>query len=397
MANKNRLIYLAASMIFFFLLCDGIVGFFVPIAMQNAGISDVWRGWLMATSSVAGILFDAILAKLFGRTTFRRLFFYMIVLALLFPFLIWKSSSVILFLMGMIIWGVYYDLYNCGTLDFIGRVSKKEEHASNYGIIAGAVACAYMVAPVIASVFVTQLKSGTPFIIAWIFLGCAMMVYFFLRKKTRLLTGILSSIETHKHVSLRGHIFLIKKMFPVLLVSMMLNSIESVYWTAAPLVAIPIGEIFEFGGILMFVHQIPGIIFAWYIGKILQGYSKKRFALLTLFLGSLFLALFFVITSPALLLIIGFCSSLCIAMTWPAISGTYADFVSEAPEYGLDIETVQDAFTNFGYVIGPIAAGFSMHYFGPIRTFGVVGVAAMFLVIVLWGVMPRHIRVQQLR
>ena len=395
MQNERPLIFAAACMIFFFLLCDGIVGFFVPIAMQNAGISDIWRGWLIGASSIAGILFDAILLRIFRRATFRRLFFYMMILALLFPFLIWKSSSIILFLIGMIVWGVYYDLYNCGTLDFVGRVSKKDTHASNYGIIASAVALAYMLAPLVASLTVGGLKSGAPFFVALSSLACAMALYALLRRKTNFLTTILLPTSIKKQKSWFEYLLLIRLMFPVLLISTMLNSIESVYWTVAPLITTQIGTSFEFGGVLMFFHQIPSVIFGWYIGKILHGHSKKRFALLSLFVGSLFLALFFLVTNPVALLSIGFLSSFCISMTWPAVSGTYADFVSETPTHEIEIETMQDGFTNVGYVVGPIAAGFSMHYFGVTRTFGVVGLVGMSLVIFLWLIMPQHIRFNQ--
>lgn len=387
----HRRIFSLAWMIFFFLLCDGIVGFYVPIAMTNNGLSQSQMGMIVSLSSLTGLMFDQILLRFVKQTHFRRLYLYMFAFALFLPLLIWKATSVTLFIASMAVWGVYYDLYNCGTMDFVGRFAKKEDHARSFGVLGVFIAMAYMLAPVIASALLPQIHTGLPFFLAYVALGIAFGFYLLLRN-----TKHTASLLPEQTQLLRKqdpvHFFgVVRILLPVLLVTALMNMIESMYWTVAPLIEHVGAASWSFGGALMFVHQLPMVFVGWFAGRLTAHRSKKRTAFMALFLGSLCFLGFFAFTNPYLLLLTGFLSSLLLSIVWPSINGVYADHLSQTPEHETQIGTAQDSFTNLGYIIGPTIGGFIAQVHGPLQTFAYVGVLGLILSIALFLFTPRHL------
>ncbi|MCX6714968.1 MAG: MFS transporter [Candidatus Uhrbacteria bacterium] len=379
--TKHRLVLSLGLMIFFFLLCDGIVGYFVPIAMLDTGMSTFKMGLIVGTSSIAGLFFDQILLRVFKQTHFRRLFLFMFLFALTLPFIIWQSVSAILFLLGMAVWGVYYDLYSCGTMDFIGRFTKKKDHVESFGVIAVFIALAYLTAPLIASSLVDLQQNGIPFVIAYVFLGIAFLVFLLLRRGSETDTDALLPEEAPvTHIKKRAHSScVIFSLLPILLVTAMLSLIESIYWTIAPLIDHVGNATWSFGGIFMFVHQLPMLVTGWMVGGVTKTHAKKRVAFFALLLGSLCFTSFFVLKNPYLLVFGGFLSSLAISFVLPSINGMYADEIVRKPEFETHIETAQDSFGNIGYIIGPMIGGLIAQVFGTLQTFAWVGVIGVIL------------------
>ncbi len=391
--TKHRLVLVLALMIFFFMVCDGIVGFFVPIAISDMGLNHLQTGILIGSSSFAGLLFDQFLLRVIKQPHFRRLYLYMFLFAVLLPLIIWKSSSVVLFLLGMTVWGVYYDLFNCGTMDFVGRYSKKTDHTKDFGIIAVFFSLAYFLAPLIASSFTDERVHGTPFIVAYLFLAVAFSLFLFLKKATnkKLSHALPEQTVLIKKTDRIGFFRVVRILLPILLVSMIMNIVESTYWTIAPQIEHIEGFSYNFGGILMSLHQMPILFIGWFAGKLSEKHSKKHVAFLALMMGSLFLTSFFFIHHPYLILLVNVLASCCFAFVWPMINALYAGQDIQTPEHETQIETAHDSFTNIGYIIGPVIGGLIAQLAGPLQTFAWIGVIGVVLSTFLFITTPRHL------
>ncbi len=175
----------------------------------------------------------------------------------------------------------------------------------------------------------------------------------------------------------------------------MLNFIDAFFWTVGPLFAESLESIKRFAGLFMTAYSLPALLVGWIIGSLTKKHGKKKTAFVTLFLGSIFLAAIYFVTAPALLILMIFASSFFISMSWPAIQGAYADYISETPAYEKEIAGLQDFFTNIGYVLGPMSAGFIADRLGNQGAFSFLGIIGMGVAIILFMTTPRKINVNK--
>lgn len=399
--EHNPVLFGASLMVFFFVLFDGILTYLAPIVIVDRGISPSMMGIILGSSSVSGMFFDLFVCRILRDTHYRRMFFIMFALALTYPFILFHSSGVIMYLFAMAIWGFYYDLYNLGSLDLVSRTTRADARASTFGVLQVFNGLGYLIAPVIASlVLVATQPNEYMSTVLWIFLGIAFTFYLgliSLRIKEhhapmelppRTAFGLLTELSLWREI---GYILL-----PVLMLTLILNIIDAVFWTIGPLFseAIGTGNGVE-GGAFMVAFALPPLLVGWIVGRLSQRTGKKRLAHIGLLIGSLILtSVGFIETSaPSILIAICFISSFFVSMSWPSISGAYADYIAETPGYEKEIATLQDAFTNLGNVIGPVIAGFSAEFLGYGVTFSCLGVIGVVVAIVLLKITPQSITV----
>jgi MFS family permease len=225
-------------------------------------------------------------------------------------------------------------------------------------------------------------------LIAFIFFSLASIVS--RRKKKEVLikyepTNVWIELKTWKKI---GHYLL-----PVLFFTLYLNIINAFYWVIGPLLSERLNMDGE-NGLFLMAYLFPPLIVGWIVGRITNRLGKKHTAFLALILGSAVMTSFVVISNPLVLVAVNFVAAFFIAMAWPSINGVYADYISERPDLDTEIETVQDTFTNLGYVIGPVFAGFAAQYLGYTQSFALAGVIGVVVGIALLVITPKHIRIR---
>ena len=94
---------LASLMIFFFVLFDGVLMYAAPIVMTHNKLSAGTVGLILGLSSVAGMAIDIIMSRLIRNMTYRSIFFFMLVVAAVYPFVLFGANSVTVYLMAMVI------------------------------------------------------------------------------------------------------------------------------------------------------------------------------------------------------------------------------------------------------------------------------------------------------
>lgn len=399
--RRKKVLYLLGVVILFWALFDGIVSYIVPIAITENGISKTWMGLIIGTSSVAGALFDFTAFKLFRNTYYKRLFMLMFAICFGFPFLLFSAHSFTLFVVAMILWGVYYDLRMIGTFNYVGRFSDRDEHSQDFGVVQVFAAMGYLLAPLIVGLLIADSFNSQPFVLAWVFLAISIICFFILITQTReeaARQASLDRVAVPPHRTLWTEAVLWSRLgrilFPALFLTFFLNFSDAFFWTIGPLVAQGLSGLEKFGGIFMTVYAFPPLIVGWVVGSFTSKFGKKYTAFTALFVGSLFLTLFNFIDNSFALILDVFSLSFCLSLAYPAINGAYADYISETEDYEQEIEGLEDFYTNIGYVIGPILAGALSDLLGIGSTFSLLGVLGMMTASFLWWITPRSINVR---
>lgn len=395
-----KLLSYASSLIFFWAIFDGIISYVTPLVITQKGFSKTTMGLIYSTSSVAGAIFDFILSKFLKNTHFRRVFLIMFALCAGYPFLLWKAQGIFMFIIAMAIWGLYYDLMNFGFYDFISRKSKIEDHCTNFGIIEIFKCSGYLIAPLLAGALIGSLVIDyKPFTLASLFLLISFVFYLRLlqierKQKSQVVEQVsFKRVNVFKELGIWEKIGLV--IFPVLVFTALLSMFDAFFWTLGPLFSESFPTFKDFGGLLMTAYTFPMLVTGWFVGKFTRKFGKKRTAFAATLISSVFLLPLPLCKNPYLLLAMVLVSSFTGSLAWPAIKGAYADYITETFKYEKEIEGLGDFATNFGYVLGPILAGFLADKVGNTNTFSFLGLAGIATTIILLYVTPKKITVPQ--
>lgn len=399
---KHKPLYALAMMILFFSIFNGIVAYITPLLMEERGLSKTMLGIIYGMSSVSGALFDFLLCRFLTKTNFRRVFIFMFAICLVYPLILLKATTAVLFIIPMALWGLYYDFYQYGRHDFVGRYTKHADHSSSYGIMEAALAVGYMIAPLIAGFLIGEAVGWKPAFLGWIFLLVAISFFLLLLALTKKgEAGVISYQEKSSYTSFFMEIHVWKRIgkviFPALAVTLMLNIVDSFFWTIGPLLSESLkSSLGNFEGILITAYFFPMLIVGWLVGPITKRFGKKRTAFWGLLVGSAVLMTFSLSQSVFVLIACILVASTFLMVSWPSINGAYADYISEAPKIERELQTISDFSGNLGYVIGPITAGILADLFGNIQAFTIIGFIGIIVSLSLIKYSPKKINVRRI-
>ena len=143
----------------------------------------------------------------------------------------------------------------------------------------------------------------------------------------------------------------------------------------------------------MTAYSLPSLMFLWLSEPMSKKLGKKRTAYLSFLLGCLFTLPIAFLSKPVPILIFMFLASVASALSWPAIRGTFTDYIAESPSYNKEIQTLNDLSNNAGYIIGPIIGGMMVDNIGYGNMFLIISIAGMSLTMFLFLITPKSIRV----
>ena len=394
--KQHQALYSLALMILFWSVFDGTTTYITPLIMTEAGMTKTLIGIIIGSSSVFGAVFDFLMCRLFKRGHFRRIFMLMFGLCFAYLAVLYLAQSVALFGLAMALWGVYYDLKNFGSFDFVSRFVKVEEYTSSFGVLSVFQAVGYLLAPIMAGFLIGQTVGGWPFAAAAVFLAIAGLFLFrLLVEDKKLPHKELKTSYNYKGFfqEIKLWLKIDRVLLPVLSMMMTLNIIEAFFWTIGPLLAESFRDIHPLAGFFMTAYTLPPLLVGWLVGGATVKLGKKKVSYLGLLLGSLLLSLMKFIDQSALVILDVFIASFFIAFSWPAIRAAFADYIKETRKYEKEIEGLEDFYTNLGFVIGPILAGVIADKMGNQTAFSVLGIFGAMMALLLFKITPRQINV----
>ncbi|MFA4930273.1 MAG: MFS transporter [Patescibacteria group bacterium] len=392
-SNKSaRLLYLAVLMLFFFCLFDGLLTNLMPLLMTQNGISETLMGTIIGFSAMFGLFFDFWLCRLLKNVHYRRIYLLMFLIAAVFLLLLWQAETVTVFLLGMALWGLYYDLFSIANIDLVTDTTTKSDYSSGFGWLRVFVGLGYLVATVVAGFFMSQRVGASFFVTTGMVWILAMIVWVVLNlagNEHKPISMVEKKIGLGRELGLWSRIG--RRIFPVLLITFLINVIDAFFWVVGPLLVHDLLREHSWGAWFITLYLLPLLITGWLVGRVSARLGKKKTALVALGLGFVVLGLFVYFDQSGWLLVLSFLSSFFISFAWPAVTGAYADYVQENPALAREIETLQDSFTNLGFVVGPVLAGWLAESYGHVWSFSVLGWMGLVMVTVLWLAMPRRI------
>ncbi|MCJ7792695.1 MAG: MFS transporter [Candidatus Marinimicrobia bacterium] len=395
---SHKLLYYCSLLIFFWALFDGIISFVTPLVITEKGLSKTTMGLIYSSSSIFGAIFDFLLSKFLKNTHWRRLFMITFAICFGYPFLLSQANSIYLFVFCMGIWGLYYDIQNFAMFDFLSRKSKPEEHSSSFGVISVFRSLGYLLAPILAGLLIGQLVGANPFWFAFGFLLISFVFYLLLFKSSKKEKSDPSELKSYKPINFLVEFHLWKKigviLFPVLIFTMFLYIFDAFFWTIGPLYSQDFKQFSGFGGLFMTMYTLPTLLIGWVVGPITSKFGKKRTAFISFMISSVFLLTLFLWKNPFIILTVILISSIIGSIAWPAIKGAYVDYIAESFKYEREIEGLCDFFTNIGYIIGPVMAGFLSDKIGNSGAFSILGVGGIIISFILFFITPKSIQVR---
>lgn len=384
--RSHQALYILSLLILFWAVFDGITTYVTPLVLTESGLSKTAMGLIIGSSSVFGAVFDFLMCKLFKNSHYRRVFLAMFAFSFFYLLVLATAKTPWLFLLAMVLWGVYYDLKNFGSFDFVARFIRSAEHSSSFGVLSVFQASGYILAPLLAGLLIRQTVGVIPFIIAGVFLLIAFLILLFLFKREKVYVQELLPIQ-YRYRGFLSEIKLWRRLdrvlLPVLIMVMMLNIIDAFFWTIGPLLT--------GGSLFLTAYQLPALLVGWFVGSVTAKFGKKNTAFVSLLTGSLVLGLLGYLDEPVLIITAVFSSSLLMSLSWPALKAAFADYLKEAGKYEKEIESLEDLYTNFGFVIGPALAGFLADQLGNAKAFSVLGLFGVATAIYLMKTTPKKI------
>lgn len=360
----------------------------IPIVFLRNGLSQTEIGLLIGSSAIIGALFDIILAKVLTSTYYRHLYMLLTALSFFIIALIWDASSMFLFFSVAATTGLFYDLFHMGTFDFVSRETEPAEHASSFGVVTVFKSLGLMTAPIALAFTFSHVSNATPYWNALLWAGLSTAFFALLiHVKDHSKKNGNSDQQTHykkMNFLLEFHLWekLGKQLLPVLLFTFLLGAQISFFWTLAPLFSEQLRTLDPLGALFIPAYILPTLLVGWFVGPVTRKFGKKNTAYWFFIIGSIILGLDAFVYKTLHLVLIAFISSLFSAFSIPALSGTYADYLSEKPQYEKEIDSLSDFFTNLGAVGGPISAGLLADAVGIQKAFSLFSIFA--IVATLW-------------
>jgi len=389
---KNKLIYTFGALAFFFVLFDGIITYLLPLIIVEHGFSKTMLGIILGTAAISGAFFDFTIYKIFKEVIYRRLFILMFALAFVYIFIVWIANVFLLYLVAMAMWGFYYDLKNFGTLDFISRYSRKKDLSTNFGIVQIFQSIGYLLAPLIAGFVIIESVGYKPFILATVFLFVSLFFFIMLIINARGKKHFLPLEEKRPKINFLKEFDRWKKVglviFPVLALAAFMALYDSFFMAIGPI----FGETLPmepFDGLFIFAYLLPAAIIGGLVGTFTKKFGEKKTALFGLFLGSAILSTLFFSSSPLIIIVTVFIAACFTSLVSPIIHTIYANYIHQSQKYKKEIQELGDFSSNFGYIIGPITAGFIADKLGNLATFLVLGLMGIFFALILFIFMPK--------
>lgn len=392
--RKHRFLYFVSFMLLFWSIFDGIISYISPLVLVDEGYSNTMMGIIIASSSVAGAVFDFLLSKFLGSAHYRRLYLILFAICFIYPLVLWQAKTIPIYLIAMAIWGLYYDILHFGNFDFVSREMEPDEHASSFGVINAFKSIGYLIAPIILGFVVTDTLDYKPFVLSWIFLVLAAVFYvvlYFITKRSGLKR---EKGELTKPISFKKEIAIWKKLgvafLPMLFFTMILTMQDAVFWTIGPLFSETISGFGIYAGIFMTAYTLPTLIFGWFADIIVEKFGRKNSLYFSFAISSLLLALFVFFDNTLAFIVLIFFSAVFSTITWALEGSVYTNYIDDHRANEKEVEGLGDMSVNFGYILGPILAGFFADKVGYIGAFTVMGIVGVFASMGIYFITDKH-------
>jgi len=386
------------SMMFFLYLGDAILSDWAPSYMQKVLGGSLLMGIMMSFSSLLGFVADLVFPQMFKTVNSRR----MIVLAISSVFmtagtLLWTTHFPYpaIFLLGMGIWGLYYEFLTFGISQFVAKNASVETRAGVWSMVGVFKSIAYTLGPLIGSWL--YIMKGDMAII-FIYAGFALLSYV-----VWLIMGILQSkgekeMEIEKFYLLDeikhwGTLF--EHVWPILLVSLTLGIIDAAFWTTGVVLSDRLVQTEWIGSLFVPAYMLPSIFIGFLVARLKIYKHKKKLAEFFMLLVGIFTIGLGMNGSTLIMVGLALMIGVASAIAWPLVDAVYSDIQNRMGREQKHVIGISSSTVNLSYITGPVVAGFLSSKIGEEKTLMIIGLFVVIVSVILLIVTPKKLRLPQ--
>ncbi|MCA9381512.1 MFS transporter, partial [Candidatus Dojkabacteria bacterium] len=391
--------------LFAILLADSILGYSFPIIVNDQLQSPIMLGIIMAVSSVIGIGMDLIIPQFFRKTTWKEFLVLGIIVSIGYPIVIHIgtfSLSVLMFMLGSIIWGIYFEFLSFAEQSFIVEEERRTDYTKDWSVIYAIWQFTALLSPIIAAFLLSQsIIYFSTSIIAIQF--CALLICYFLILQIRK-----EALEERNH-KIRSHTrtaikflkeltvfeFLGSRILSIFLIGFFNTSIIALFWTIGGIYGEQITQSTEFGWIVLFLFNLGILLGTGYLVYRPVQRNRMKLAQLLLMLSALLLIPISFIQSKELIVATIALMSISISMVGPLNDSEFSDVAERNEESEIYIMSLSRMMNSLSYVIAPLVAGILGEYVSYEKVFSIFGAIIFILTLYIYLRTPDKIRLPQ--
>lgn len=382
--------------LFFVMLADAIISFWVPNLLQDSLKSSVLMGLIVSFQSVVGFAADLIFPKLLKQATVRW-FSLMAIFAsgatLMFVFTSTFKPLIPVFLITMALWGIYYEFMAFAKSQFVAEAIPLEERSGVWGIMSIFLNLAYFLGPLLAALLLAR---GN--IVAAGFTLILLIVGFVItnaygKKHEKKLEFDITTVRLWEEIK-RWRTLLVH-IWPILIMSLFLGFIDSTFWTTGAVWTAHLARESFWGSLFLPFYSLPSLFVGYLVAKWGVYKGKKRLALKFMIAAGVFLTAIGLYSHLAWQLAMVLLFSIAISFSYPLIEGVYSDISARLGSEKKHMFGLTSSVINLSYIVWPAMAGLIAFKVGERMTFSVMGILVLVVSIVLLIVTPKKLKVPQ--
>lgn len=385
---------------FLIIIADGTMSYVFPIVVEESLSSNTLMGIIMALSSITGLICDFIFPSLISRKNWKQLLVACVLMALLFPVLSYFGeifNLVGFFILASIAWGVYYEFLAFSQQNYIIESNKEKNFSKDWGLLAVLISMMEVIAPILGSTLLVVGGLAYP-VAVLLMLSVALAILMLQETKSEEDVEIKSvSRELVKLIKeFRMWDLLYGKVWQVLLVSFVLQSVFATYWTFGGLFGQQLVGEEGMDWIVIVLYAIPSLIASLLLSKFMIKKNKKKLTQIFLIFGGFILTmLVFARESVYLTAFLILLSSLMFAFAYPLNNAVFSDLGARLGKEKNHLFGMMNAIGSLAFIVIPIALGVLSDSYGYIYAFAFTGAFSMIAGIVLIIKTPKKIRLPQ--
>lgn len=385
---------------FLIIIADGTMSYVFPIVVEQNLKSNTMMGIIMSLSSVTGLVCDFIFPSLISRKHWKQLLIACVLMALLFPVFSYFGelfNLVLFFVLASVAWGVYYEFLAFSQQNYIIESNKERNFSKDWGLLAVLISIMEVIAPILGSTLLVVGGLSYPMAVL-IMLSVTLAILMLQETKSEEDIEINSvSRELMKLIKeFKMWDLLYGKVWQVLLVSFVLQSVFATYWTFGGLFGQQLVGNEGMDWIVIVLYAIPSLIASLLLTKFMVKKNKKKLTQIFLISGGLLLSLL-VFTRESLYLtgLLILLSSLMFAFAYPLNNAVFSDLGARLGKEKNHLFGMMNAIGSIAFIVIPIALGVLSDSYGYIYAFAFTGAFSMIAGVVIIIKTPRKIRLPQ--
>ena len=325
-----------------------------------------------------------------------------ILLAIFFPISTYLGSSakyVNLFIIGTIIWGIYYEFLSFSQQSFIISEDSSGEYTKDWGIIYAIGQITAILGPIIGSFLLGIDLLVSNFSINFIqVLSLILAAFVIWQLPYRPL--ISEQIEIKSLFTVRKEVnywrILSFKIWPLILTNILVISVTATYWTLGGLLGQELVGKYNLDWLVMVLYFAPLVLGSLILVKVPVMNGKKRLSNISLLIGGIILSsIFFFQTMQIAVFIVIVLSSFALSFAGPLNEAVYSDLLDRMGKSRLHLIGLSKATVSVAFIIAPLATGILADKIGYYATFSFLGIIVAIIALLLLVLTPKKLKLPQ--